>query len=78
MQTQTFWCNARPRPGHLRLHLLFAQMTDKPMDRHTDIQTSKLAWGGKWQMQTPNVGGASAAKLKLVLVADVDMECATT
>ena len=29
-------------------------------------------------MQTPNVGGASAAKLKLVLVADVDMECATT
>ena len=28
-----------PRPGPLHSHLLFAQMTDKPKDRQTDIQT---------------------------------------
>ena len=30
---------ASPSPGRLRSHLLLAQMTDKPGDKHTDIQT---------------------------------------
>ena len=30
---------ASPSPGRLRSHLLVAQMTDKPGDKHTDIQT---------------------------------------